>query len=349
MNNPILDIDGIDPRIKAVFGALPPPSLRDFSSREELVAAANSDKAKATQALFNQFLEANDTPLIAPDTGLVIEDYSFISSPDDNRCNLRFIRPANNARLPCVYYIHGGGMQYLSCYDGNYRAWGKIIAQQGVAVAMVDFRNAVVPSSVPGIAPFPAGLNDCVSGLEWLWREHESLKIDPDQTVIAGDSGGGNLAIASILKLKETGLHRKVKGLFALCPYIAGKWPQQEYPSSSELNGVMLDLHNNQGRIGYGIEAFEANNPLAWPSFASEEDVADFPPTVINVNEFDPLRDEGKEFCQLLLRAGVQASCREVKGTIHGTEVFPMVCPEISSDTAASIADFCKSLGGSMN
>ena len=55
--------------------------------------------------------------------------------------------------LPCVYYIHGGGMETMSCYDGNYRAWGRIIAAQGVAVAMVDFRNAWSPSSVPTRSP----------------------------------------------------------------------------------------------------------------------------------------------------------------------------------------------------
>ena len=38
-------------------------------------------------------------------------------------------------------------MQVMSCYDGIYRAWGKIIAAQGVAVAMVDFRNCLVASS----------------------------------------------------------------------------------------------------------------------------------------------------------------------------------------------------------
>ena len=44
--------------------------------------------------------------------------------------------------LACVYYIHGGGMASLSCFDGIYRGWGKIIAANGVAVVMVDFRNA---------------------------------------------------------------------------------------------------------------------------------------------------------------------------------------------------------------
>ena len=70
--------------------------------------------------------------------------------------------------VACVYYIHGGGMASMSCYDGMYRGWGKIIAAKGVAVVMVDFRNCVRASSAPEVAPFPAGLNDCVSGLKWV-------------------------------------------------------------------------------------------------------------------------------------------------------------------------------------
>ena len=43
-----------------------------------------------------------------------------------------------------------------------------MIEAQGVAVAMVDFRNCISSSSVPEVASSPASLNDCVSGLEWL-------------------------------------------------------------------------------------------------------------------------------------------------------------------------------------
>ena len=63
---------------------------------------------------------------------------------------------------------------------------------------------------------------------------------------------------------------------------------------------------------------------------------------MISVNEFVPLRDEGVVFYQHLLKNGVEARCRQVMGTIHGTEIFPMTCPEISRDTAASIAQFCR-------
>jgi acetyl esterase len=243
--------------------------------------------------------------------------------------------------VPCVYYIHGGGMTIMSCYSGNYRAWGKIIAANGVAVAMVDFRNALVPSSAPEVAPFPAGLNDCVSGLKWVHANSAKLNIDPTRIVIAGESGGGNLTLATGLKLKRDGDVGLIKGLYALCPYIAGEWPQPQYPSSTENNEILLDLHNNRGAMGYGIEAFRARNPLAWPAFATAEDITGFPPTVISVNECDPLRDEGVSFYRLLMHNGVRARCRQVMGTIHGTEIFPTCCPDISHNTANDITNFC--------
>jgi hypothetical protein len=64
------------------------------------------------------------------------------------------------------------------------------------------------------------------------------------------------------------------------------------------------------------------------------------------VNECDPLRDEGINFYRVLLRADVPARARQVMGTIHGTEIFPMACPDISLDTAASIALFARTSGG---
>jgi acetyl esterase/lipase len=283
---------------------------------------------------------ALDNDEVAPSAGLVVRTETFVSAPDGNSIKLQFIRAEGGERLPCIYYIHGGGMTFMSCFDGMYRAWGRIIAAQGVAVAMVDFRNALRASSAPEVAPYPAGLNDCVSGLKWVAAHAEALNIDPARIVVAGESGGGNLAIATVMKLKREGDVGLVKGLYALCPYLAGQWPLPHNPSSTENNGLLLDLHDNRGAMAYGIEAFEARDPLAWPGFATVADVAGFPPTVISVNECDPLRDEGLGFYRLLLRAGVAARGRQVMGTIHGTEIFAVCCPDISRDTASHIAKF---------
>jgi acetyl esterase/lipase len=194
-------------------------------------------------------LEAIDNEQVAPSKGLRITTETFVSQPDGNTIQLRFIRADDAQTQACVYYIHGGGMQSMSCHYGNYRAWGKIIAAMGVAVAMVDFRNCLTPSSAPEVAPFPAGLNDCVSGVKWLHANAARLGIDPKRIVVAGESGGGNLTLATGLKLKRDGEASLIKGLYALCPYIAGSWPQPQYPSSVENNGILIELHNNRGAL----------------------------------------------------------------------------------------------------
>src|SRR5208282_5566538 len=222
----------IDPRLKEVFGGMKVPVLGNVASREDLLAEENTEAGKARAAVFAAMLNSFDNETIAPSAGLSIRTERVASAPEGNLINIQFVRPDNAARVPCVYYIHGGGMTFLSCYYGNYQAWGRMIAANGVAVAMVDFRNALVPSSVPEVASFPAGLNDCVSGLKWVHANSAALNIDPTRIIVAGESGGGNLTLATGLKLKRNGDLGLIKGLYALCPFIAGQWPQPQYPSS---------------------------------------------------------------------------------------------------------------------
>jgi acetyl esterase/lipase len=205
---------------------------------------------------------------------------------------------------------------------------------------MVDFRNSVHPDSASDVAPFPAGLNDCVSGLKWVHANAASLGIDPERIVVTGESGGGNLALAVGMSLKRSGDLGLFTGIYAMCPYIAGEWPQPQYPSSSENDGIFISVQNNRSTMAYGIEAFNSRNPLAWPAFAQPEDVAGLPPVIISVNECDPLRDEGIAFYRLLINSGVAARCRQVMGTCHGIEILPVICPDIARDTAHHIAQF---------
>ena len=341
----IADDPRIDPRIKALLGGFPTPHQEDVADRDALLAEQMTPEAIMMRQAADMMLDGIDDETIAPTEGLDISRREITSQPDGNTINLQIIRPQTDETLPCVYYIHGGGMQSMSCFLGMYTSWGRMIAHRGVCVVMVDFRNALHPSSVPEVEPFPAGLNDCVSGVRWVHANAAELGIDPDRIVVAGESGGGNLTLATGMQLLRDGDIGLVSGLYSLCPYIAGEWPQERYPSSTENNGILLDLHNNRGRIAYGVEAFDAGNPLAWPSFATEDDVRGLPPTVINVNDCDPLRDEGIAFYHLLVSAGVSARCRNLVGTTHGVEIFSVACPEISADTARSIADHAHASG----
>ena len=330
----------LDPRVKWALRNVPVTALGDVDTRERLLEISNSPKAIALRDKMEALYDTLDTEAVASSAGLTITTHDVVSTPDGNTIKIRFVRPESDETLPCVYYIHGGGMQNGSAFGAMYRVWARVLAAQGVAVAMVDFRNCVTPSSVPEVEPFPAGLNDCVSGLRWLVSRAEVLGVDAERIVVAGESGGGNLTLATGMQLLRDGDIGLISGLYALCPYIAGRWPQDRFPSSVENEGILLNLHHNRGAVAYGIEQFEAENPLAWPAFATVDDVAGLPRTFISVNEADPLRDEGVEFYRLLLDAGVPAQCRTVMGTSHGMDVFTAVLPDISRETAASIARF---------
>ena len=213
MASKVVEDPRIDPRIKKVFGPMPVIAGGDVASREDMLAVENTEAGKARSAALEAMLGAFDDETVAPSAGLRVTSERVVSDPDRNVINIQFIRPDNTERVPCVYYIHGGGMRMMSCHAGNYKAWGRIIAANGVAVAMVDFRNSLTPSSVPEVAPFPAGLNDCVSGLKWVHANKDALNIDPSRIVIAGESGGGNLTLATGLKLKREGQLGLIKGL----------------------------------------------------------------------------------------------------------------------------------------
>lgn len=334
----------IDPRIKAspIEAMSTPERQPDVRSREELLAEANSEEAKAgRKALESVYPTLIDEDLSCA-AGLRSETLSFTSAPNGNTVQISHIRPDTDEKLPCVYYIHGGGMQMGSAFSVLFQAWGRVIAHQGVAVAMVDFRNCIVPSTAPEVEPFPAGLNDCVSGLHWVVDNASKLNIDPRRVVVAGESGGANLTLATGLQLCEDGDTSLVRGLYAMCPFILGQYPDERFPSTIENDGILLAGHGNRTIMAYGIKEWESRNPLAWPIFATEDDLADFPHTVISVNECDPHRDEGIAFYRLLLRAGRPARCRQVMGTVHATEVFSVACPDISRETAASIAQFAR-------
>ncbi|MCB2049842.1 MAG: alpha/beta hydrolase [Novosphingobium sp.] len=343
MSNPIVRDPRIDPRIKALFAELPDGGARRVEERDLLIAAMRRYAESPRVPTFATILAKQDFEALASSSGLAITTRTVTSDPDGNTINLQVIRPeGTTGNLPCVYYIHGGGMAAMSCYDPSYSAWGRMIAHQGAVVVMVDFRNAAVPSSVPETAPYPAGLNDCLSGLAWVRDNTGELGIDASRVVVSGDSGGGNLALAMALKLKRIDGLEAIRGLYLLCPYLRGEWADAEGSSVRTNNGILIDMVNDNGPLAYGIEAFRQGDPLAWPGFATVADLEGLPPVKININECDPLVDDGTDLYRKLLEAGVSARCRIATGTIHATEPFVAPCPDISRDLARDIVAFAR-------
>jgi acetyl esterase/lipase len=229
-----------------------------------------------------------------------------------------------------------------------HRQWTEDLATTGMVVVAVDFRNAW---TAQGAHPFPAGLDDCTSALDWISEHREQLGIT--RVVLQGESGGANLVLATTLKAKREGRLDRIDGVYAMVPYISGGygWDDErklrELPSMVENDGHYINCQMMDMLVAvYDPTGENAENPLAWPYFATEADVEGLPPHVVSVNELDPLRDEGIAYFRTLLRAGVPAVGRVNLGLVHGADsIFRQAVAENYRATVRDIKGFADSLG----
>ena len=332
-----------DPRLVAAlakFGldeaAAPAPVSADSPLGEilEFCAAAES----GFQEIFDTFFA--DLPEIKN----VERRTEVIKGPDDNEITLYIHQPKDaSGPLPCVYHTHGGGMAILQATGSQYTRWRDELAALGMVVVGVEFRNS---AGKLGNHPFPAGLNDCMSGLQWTFDNKAALGIG--KIVVSGESGGGNLALAVSLKAKQDDKLEQIDGVYAMCPYISNAWANKnpELPSLYECDGYFLEC-SGMGAMAATYDPGHENdqNPLCWPYFAETRDLQGLPPHVISVNQLDPLRDEGLKYYQMLGSAGVSVYSRTVNGTSHvGDMCYPKVLPEAFAATIRDIKGFADSL-----
>ncbi|KAF1982210.1 alpha/beta-hydrolase [Aulographum hederae CBS 113979] len=300
-------------------------------------------------------LTYNAFPVDLPSDAVMLasldETTTTIKGVDDNDIKLHIFRPRNaSGPLPCVIYTHGGGMTIATTYNPVHAFWIRSIASLGCVGVMVDYRNAY--GAADGVHnPFPKGLNDCSSALDWVHAHRGDLGIS--KIVIQGESGGGNLAISTALKAKREGRLAAVDGVYGSVPFISGAygWSRErmlaELPSLIENNGYYLDT----AQMAIFVTMLDPNgehatDPLLWPLNATEQELRGYPPTVISVNELDPLRDEGMVFYTKLAKAGVKVIGRTNLGIIHAAEMtFRKALPEVFWAAVKDIKMFADSLG----
>jgi acetyl esterase/lipase len=332
-----------DPRMVAALAPLgldgpPPPAPVDTNSPVEEVLKYVGGAEEAFQELFDALSIG-----LAQMQG-VTRSVEVIKGVDDNDITLYIHRPNQAAKaLPAVLHLHGGGMVMLQAADHGYVRWRDELASTGLIVVGVEFRNG---AGKQGPYPFPAGLNDCSSALQWVSDNAGRLGIS--KVIVSGESGGGNLTLATALKAKGEGRIQQIAGVYAQCPYISNAWAAKDpqLPSLYENDGYFLDVAM-MGAIAkaYDPSGEHATNALAWPYHASIADLAGLPPHLISVNELDPLRDEGLAYYRKLVRAGVSAVSRTVNGTCHaGDCIFRAALPDVYLATIRDIKGFAGSL-----
>ncbi len=296
----------------------------------------------AAEAGFEGLFAAMDATM-AP-VGGVTSTVEIIRGTDGNDITLFVHRPHGaSGPLPGVVHLHGGGMVLLEAAGAGYARWRNELARTGLVVIGVEFRNG---GGKHGPHPFPAGLNDCTSALQWVAANKERLGIS--KVVVSGESGGGNLTLATTLQAKRDGHLGLIDGVYAQCPYISNAWTDKrpDLPSLYENDGYFLSCPQMAAlaRV-YDPSGEHATNPLAWPLHAGPDDLAGLPPHVISVNQLDPLRDEGLAYFRKLLDAGVRATSRTVNGTCHaGDCIFAEAMPDVYFSTIRDIKGFADSL-----
>lgn len=303
--------------------------------------ASHEEKLAYCQAMEDQFAMMNPMLEAAmPSYDHLSVHTQTITGLDGNEVDLYVHQPAEGTPPgPCVIHTHGGGMVLMTAQEPSFRRWRADLANAGLRVVGVEFRNG---GGQLGNHPFPAGLNDCASAVNWVHENRAELGVTA--IVISGESGGGNLSIATTLKAHKEGWLDQIQGVYACCPYISGAYADppaalvslienNEYTLSCPQMAALVDVYDPTGE--------HANDPLAWPLAAQADDLAGLPPHVISVNELDPLRDEGLEFYRKLNAAGVSATARTVHGTQHAGDLgFPDLAPDLYFETMGSLVRF---------
>ena len=331
-----------DPRMLAAMAPFAldlaaPPAPVDASSDAEAI----HEHVTAVEDGFGQLFAA----VLGEPRDLDVERRTEIVRGVDGNDITLFVHlpPGDRDDAPCIVHTHGGGMVLGSAADPNYVRWRDELAAVGLVVVGVEFRNG---SGKLGNHPFPAGLDDCATALRWT-HEHRTA-LGASTIVMSGESGGGNLALATTLKAKRDGVLDMIDGVYAQCPYISNAYEHgdPELASLVENDGYFLsgNMMAPLARI-YDPGREHATNPLAWPYHAEVSELEGLPPHTISVNELDPLRDEGLAYYRKLLAAGVPTTGRIVAGTCHaGDLLFPLAMPDVYAASVASVHAFAMSL-----
>ena len=211
---------------------------------------------------------------------------------------------ATRIGAPVLVYLHGGGWCYGSIETVD-RFCRRVADRSGCAVVSVGYRLA--PEHV-----FPAALDDAATVLSYLRREGPGLGVDVSRLAIGGDSAGGQIATVTARRQRDAATPLDHQVLI--------------YPALDPLTSA--ESYDEVGH--HGLD--RASMKLAWETYVPDpmlrftpdvaplavEDLSGMPPTLLITAEYDALRDEGADYADALVTAGVPVVHTRYMGVNHG-------------------------------
>jgi acetyl esterase len=236
--------------------------------------------------------------------------------------------------IPCIVYFHGGGWVSggLDTHDASCRI---LAAVARCLVVSVDYRLA--PEH-----PFPAAVDDALAAYSWVHGHSGELGVDPRRVGVMGDSAGGNLAAVVALETRSGG---KAVGPDVLPPAAQGLiYPAVDARMETDSVRSLADSFFLTRESMELSRAFYLPDPTDWTDGRASpllaEDHRGAAPALVVTAGFDPLRDDGEHYADVLRDAGVPVEYRCYDDQVHG-----FMGMGILSDSLALATEVCEAMG----
>ena len=218
-----------------------------------------------------------------------------------------------------ILYLHGGG--YCVASPATFRNFtSRLSAASGMAVLALDYRLA--PEH-----PFPAAVRDSVPAFAWMTANGPQGPSNAAAAFVAGDSSGGGLAIATLIKLRDLG-DRQASAAIAISPWTDLTLSGESWQSRKELD-VWIRRDFTEQLIDWILPDGGRNQPLISQVFANLEDL---PPLYLIAGDHEVMRDDTTRLAALARMMNVDVTSEIYPEMLHIFPVFPQL-PEAQEAT----------------
>lgn len=217
-----------------------------------------------------------------------------------------------------LLFLHGGG--YNVCSPRTHRGVTTNLSQAaGCRVLALDYRLA--PEH-----PHPAAVDDAVAAYRWLLAQG----VAPTRIGFAGDSAGGGLAVASMVRLRDENTPLPITA-YLISPWVDLAGTGVSWGTNQDLDPMVNRNQLDQMALAY-LAGRDPQTPLASPLYA---DLAGLPPLLVHVGTHEVLLDDSLGLASRAEAAGVSVTLDRWKGMIHGFHMFVGIVPEADTALAA--------------